>query len=74
VRAAAFTNLSHDHLDYHGTMEAYLAAKLRLFSEVSRPMALSWSGPTILFDAGRRCECARVQADHGRASMARRSS
>jgi UDP-N-acetylmuramoyl-L-alanyl-D-glutamate--2,6-diaminopimelate ligase len=34
VRAAAFTNLSHDHLDYHGTMEAYLAAKLRLFAEV----------------------------------------
>ena len=34
VRAAAFTNLSRDHLDYHGTMEAYLEAKLRLFSEV----------------------------------------
>ena len=34
VKAAAFTNLSHDHLDYHGTMEAYLAAKLRLFREV----------------------------------------
>ncbi len=34
VKAAAFTNLSHDHLDYHGTMEAYLAAKIRLFSEV----------------------------------------
>ncbi|QCB54123.1 UDP-N-acetylmuramoyl-L-alanyl-D-glutamate--2,6-diaminopimelate ligase [Sphingopyxis sp. PAMC25046] len=34
VKAAAFTNLSHDHLDYHGTMEAYLAAKLRLFAEV----------------------------------------
>ena len=34
VQAAAFTNLSHDHLDYHGTMEAYLAAKLRLFTEV----------------------------------------
>jgi UDP-N-acetylmuramoyl-L-alanyl-D-glutamate--2,6-diaminopimelate ligase len=27
----AFTNLSHDHLDYHGTMEEYLDAKLRLF-------------------------------------------
>ncbi|HWW57276.1 MAG TPA: UDP-N-acetylmuramoyl-L-alanyl-D-glutamate--2,6-diaminopimelate ligase [Sphingopyxis sp.] len=34
VKAAAFTNLSHDHLDYHGTIEAYLAAKLRLFTEV----------------------------------------
>ena len=34
VKAAAFTNLSHDHLDYHGTMDAYLQAKLRLFGEV----------------------------------------
>jgi UDP-N-acetylmuramoyl-L-alanyl-D-glutamate--2,6-diaminopimelate ligase len=34
VAAAAFTNLSRDHLDYHGTMHAYLAAKLRLFTEV----------------------------------------
>jgi UDP-N-acetylmuramoyl-L-alanyl-D-glutamate--2,6-diaminopimelate ligase len=30
--AAGFTNLSRDHLDYHGTMEAYLEAKLRLFT------------------------------------------
>ncbi|WCT74021.1 UDP-N-acetylmuramoyl-L-alanyl-D-glutamate--2,6-diaminopimelate ligase [Sphingomonas naphthae] len=34
VRAGAFTNLSRDHLDYHVTMEAYLEAKLRLFTEV----------------------------------------
>lgn len=34
VAAAAFTNLSRDHLDYHGDMQAYFAAKLRLFSEV----------------------------------------
>lgn len=28
---ALFTNLSHDHLDYHGSMQAYAAAKARLF-------------------------------------------
>jgi UDP-N-acetylmuramoyl-L-alanyl-D-glutamate--2,6-diaminopimelate ligase len=31
LQAAAFTNLSQDHLDYHGDMAAYRAAKLRLF-------------------------------------------
>src|SRR5215470_930660 len=34
ISAAAFTNLSRDHLDYHRTMEAYLAAKARLFGEL----------------------------------------
>ena len=34
VGAAVFTNLSRDHLDYHGDMESYFAAKLRLFNEV----------------------------------------
>jgi UDP-N-acetylmuramoyl-L-alanyl-D-glutamate--2,6-diaminopimelate ligase len=34
VAAAAFTNFSRDHLDYHGTMEAYFEAKMRLFDEV----------------------------------------
>jgi len=34
VSVAGFTNLSHDHLDYHGTMESYLQAKARLFSDV----------------------------------------
>jgi UDP-N-acetylmuramoyl-L-alanyl-D-glutamate--2,6-diaminopimelate ligase len=31
LSAAAFTNLTHDHLDYHKTMAAYLQAKLRIF-------------------------------------------
>lgn len=33
--AGIFTNLSRDHLDYHGTMEQYLAAKLRLSSHLA---------------------------------------
>jgi UDP-N-acetylmuramoyl-L-alanyl-D-glutamate--2,6-diaminopimelate ligase len=31
LKAAAFTNLGRDHLDYHPTVEAYFQAKLRLF-------------------------------------------
>jgi UDP-N-acetylmuramoyl-L-alanyl-D-glutamate--2,6-diaminopimelate ligase len=34
-KAAAFTNLSGDHLDYHKTKEEYLAAKTKLFSSLS---------------------------------------
>jgi UDP-N-acetylmuramoyl-L-alanyl-D-glutamate--2,6-diaminopimelate ligase len=34
LSAAAFTNLSRDHLDYHPGVEAYLAAKLRLFDSL----------------------------------------
>jgi len=33
--AAAFTNLTQDHLDFHGTMDAYLEAKLKLFRRLS---------------------------------------
>ena len=31
---AVFTNLSHDHLDYHGNIENYFTSKKRLFSEI----------------------------------------
>ncbi len=41
VTAAAFTNFSRDHLDYHGTMEAYFEAKMRLFDEVLEPGAVA---------------------------------
>ncbi len=37
--AAAFTNLSRDHMDYHATQEDYLAAKLRLFRDLLPPGA-----------------------------------
>ncbi len=33
LEAAVFTNLSRDHLDYHGSMDAYFAAKAKLFLE-----------------------------------------
>jgi UDP-N-acetylmuramoyl-L-alanyl-D-glutamate--2,6-diaminopimelate ligase len=37
--AAAFTNLDHEHLDYHGTMAAYFAAKAALFDRLLPPGA-----------------------------------
>jgi UDP-N-acetylmuramoyl-L-alanyl-D-glutamate--2,6-diaminopimelate ligase len=36
-RVAGFTNLTRDHLDYHGDMERYFAAKRRLFTEHLAP-------------------------------------
>jgi UDP-N-acetylmuramoyl-L-alanyl-D-glutamate--2,6-diaminopimelate ligase len=39
LAAAGFTNLGRDHLDYHGTVEAYRQAKLRLFEDLLQPGA-----------------------------------
>jgi UDP-N-acetylmuramoyl-L-alanyl-D-glutamate--2,6-diaminopimelate ligase len=39
VGVVAFTNLSRDHLDYHGTMDNYFEAKMRLFDEVASDTA-----------------------------------
>lgn len=49
-RVAAFTNLGRDHLDYHGTPDAYLAAKARLFAPDLSERAVIWTGTA----AGRR--------------------
>ena len=37
LAAGAFTNITRDHLDYHESFEAYLAAKLRLFEALLEP-------------------------------------
>jgi UDP-N-acetylmuramoyl-L-alanyl-D-glutamate--2,6-diaminopimelate ligase len=43
---AVFTNLSQDHLDYHGSLDAYLAAKALLFSdELARAAAINVDDP-----------------------------
>ncbi len=59
VTAAGFSNLSRDHLDYHGTMEAYLAAKARLFDEILAP-----DGTAVLNADAPQCAAltARAQA------------
>jgi UDP-N-acetylmuramyl-tripeptide synthetase len=43
LAAGAFTNLTRDHMDYHATVEEYLAAKLRLFRDL-----LSDGAPAII--------------------------
>ncbi len=47
VMAGAFTNLSRDHLDYHGDMDSYFAAKMRLFDDVVAPGGGAVVWPTI---------------------------
>ncbi|QUL36551.1 UDP-N-acetylmuramoyl-L-alanyl-D-glutamate--2,6-diaminopimelate ligase [Erythrobacter sp. JK5] len=62
VAACAFTNFSRDHLDYHGTMEEYFAAKMRMFDEVVGPGA-----PAIIWDGGEMCEWTRRAIEHAEA-------
>jgi UDP-N-acetylmuramoyl-L-alanyl-D-glutamate--2,6-diaminopimelate ligase len=59
LAAGAFTNLSRDHLDYHLTAEAYLAAKLRLFEALlprGAPAVIDADGPVagVAIAAARR--------------------
>jgi UDP-N-acetylmuramoyl-L-alanyl-D-glutamate--2,6-diaminopimelate ligase len=50
---AVFTNLTQDHLDFHGTMESYFAAKRRLFEGEVGPRP-RWSVVNIDDEYGRR--------------------
>ena len=61
IAAAGFTNLSHDHLDYHPTVDDYFNAKMRLFEELVAP-----GGAAIInVDTPRGEEAARRAAAHG---------
>jgi UDP-N-acetylmuramoyl-L-alanyl-D-glutamate--2,6-diaminopimelate ligase len=57
LTAAAFTNFSRDHLDYHETMEAYFEAKMRLFSDVVEPdgVAVIWMDDARSEEVLERC-------------------
>jgi UDP-N-acetylmuramoyl-L-alanyl-D-glutamate--2,6-diaminopimelate ligase len=58
IAAGAFTNLSHDHLDYHPTIEAYLQAKLRLFEDLIVPDGTAVIGVDDCY-AGQAIEAAK---------------
>jgi len=49
MHTAVFTNLSRDHLDFHGDMAAYARAKARLFSDLLRP-AGGWPRAVLCAD------------------------
>jgi UDP-N-acetylmuramoyl-L-alanyl-D-glutamate--2,6-diaminopimelate ligase len=81
--AGIFTNLTRDHLDYHGTMEAYLAAKLRLSGylapggyEIVNLDDPAWRAmppyrPRLTFGVDPAADvcAAEVQLDHGGSSF-----
>lgn len=58
VTSAGFTNLSRDHLDYHGSMEAYLEAKARLFDDILAP-----GGTAVLNADAPECEALATRAE-----------
>jgi UDP-N-acetylmuramoyl-L-alanyl-D-glutamate--2,6-diaminopimelate ligase len=59
--AAAFTNLTRDHLDYHGDMASYRAAKQRLFTDLLAPGAIA----VLNADSPEFAGLAALAAKHG---------
>jgi UDP-N-acetylmuramoyl-L-alanyl-D-glutamate--2,6-diaminopimelate ligase len=56
---AVFTNLTRDHLDFHGSMERYLAAKGILFEMLERPSAKQFTRAAVLNADDPACEYLR---------------
>jgi UDP-N-acetylmuramoyl-L-alanyl-D-glutamate--2,6-diaminopimelate ligase len=65
VDVAVFTNFTHDHLDYHGTLEAYLDAKLRLFDGRNQPRPAKRTRAVVNADDGAAPAVARAAASGG---------
>jgi len=57
--AAVFTNLTHEHLDYHGTLKRYFASKVKIFENLKK-------GGTAIINADEKFAalCARKIKDH----------
>ena len=65
-----FTNLTQDHLDYHGTLEEYFKVKSRLFSQVSRFSVINvdtpW-GERLMVESPTASECISYGFENGAA-------
>ena len=66
-RVAAFTNLTQDHLDFHGSMEAYAAAKMALFTTCEPGLAVvNVDDPFgVKIVAAAKCKVLRVRTKVG---------
>jgi UDP-N-acetylmuramoyl-L-alanyl-D-glutamate--2,6-diaminopimelate ligase len=74
-RVAAFTNLTQDHLDFHGTMESYQKAKERLFTELAPGSAVVCVDDPFGRELAHRVRCPLVRVSakpggHGEADIA----
>ena len=76
LAAAAFTNFSRDHLDYHPTMDAYFEAKMRLFDELLPPgtPAVVWTDDPKSDEVIERARAAGIELYDRRPRRAKRST
>ena len=73
MRGAVFTNLSRDHLDYHGSMKEYLLAKQKLFAAKGLEFALinidDPAGPALLESIDSKVKCYTYSLSDSAASI-----
>ncbi|MDZ4383055.1 MAG: UDP-N-acetylmuramoyl-L-alanyl-D-glutamate--2,6-diaminopimelate ligase, partial [Thermodesulfovibrionia bacterium] len=71
-RVAVFTNFSQDHLDFHGTMEDYFAAKTMLFDYLGKDdyAVLNWDDPMVR-SLGEKLNCHCITCGIERGTMLR---